>query len=109
LDHPVSSDFFNNLQVIGFTDLGMAWTGWNPLSDENTQNTKVYYYNDASGQGGTGIIVTVIDNKNPLVGGVGFGLRTRLLGYFVRLDFGWGIDNKKVTNKMTALSFTTDF
>ena len=109
LDHPVASDFFNNLQLIGFTDLGMAWTGWNPLSDENTQNTKIYNYNDASGQGGTGIVVTVIDNKNPLVGGVGFGLRTRLLGYFVRLDFGWGIDNRKVTNKTTALSFTTDF
>jgi hypothetical protein len=109
LDHPVSSDFFNNLQVIGFGDVGMAWTGFNPLSDENTQNTKVYVYNDAQGQGGTGIIVTVIDNKNPLVGGLGFGFRTRLLGYFMRLDFGWGIDNWKIQKRVVALSFTTDF
>ena len=109
LDHPVSSDFFNNLQVIGFADVGMAWTGFNPLSDENTQNTKIYYYNDASGTGGTGIIVTVIDNKNPLVGGVGFGFRTRVLGYFMRLDFGWGIDNWQKQKRIVALSFTTDF
>lgn len=109
LDHPVSSDFFNNLQVIGFADVGMAWTGFNPLSDENTQNAKIYYYNDASGTGGTGIIVTVIDNKNPLVGGVGFGFRTRVLGYFMRLDFGWGIDNWQKQKRIVALSFTTDF
>ena len=109
LDHPVSSDFFNNLQVIGFADVGMAWTGFNPLSSENTQNTKVYYYNDVSGTGGTGIVVTVIDNKNPLVGGVGFGFRTRLLGYFMRLDFGWGIDNWQKQKRIVALSFTTDF
>ena len=95
--------------MIGFADVGMAWTGFNPLSNENTQNTKIYYYNDASGTGGTGIIVTVIDNKNPLVGGVGFGFRTRVLGYFMRLDFGWGIDNWQKQKRIVALSFTTDF
>jgi len=112
LDHPVRSDFFNNLQIVGFFDLGMAWNGFNPLSDENTENTISYIYNDPQlGTGGTGIIVTVIDNKNPLVGGTGFGLRSRLLGYFVRLDVAWGIDNLKMSSDMRtiSLSLTTDF
>lgn len=93
INHPLRSDFLNNFQVIGFTDLGMAWYGFNPLSKDNTQNIIKYTQNDPiTGQGGTGVIVTVIDQKNPLVGGVGFGFRSRLLGYFVRMDVGWGID-----------------
>ncbi len=99
----LKSDFLNNLQVIGFGDLGMAWYGLNPLSNENTQNEKTYV------QQGTGVIVTVTDPKNPLVAGVGFGFRSRLLGYFVRLDFGWGIDAMKIQKRVIGLSLTTDF
>jgi hypothetical protein len=103
LNHPVRSDFLNNFQVIGFADMGMAWNGLSPLSKENTENVQDYLYE------GTGIVVTVINEKNPLVGGMGFGLRSRLLGYFVRLDFGWGIDNWIVQKRIVGLSLTTDF
>ncbi len=103
VDQALKSDFLNNLQVIGFGDVGMAWYGWNPLSEDNTQNIKTYY------QQGTGVVVTVTDPKNPLVAGVGFGFRSRLLGYFVRLDFGWGIDALKVQKRVVGLSLTTDF
>ncbi|WP_317898216.1 hypothetical protein [Aurantibacillus circumpalustris] len=110
LTQPVRSDFINNFQVIGFTDIGMAWYGSNPLSPDNTQNIKTFIDNDPrTGGGSTGIIVTVIDDKNPLVGGMGFGLRSRLLGYFVRVDFGWGIDNWIVQKRIIAFSLTTDF
>jgi hypothetical protein len=110
IDHPIRSDFLNNFQIIGFTDLGMAWYGSNPLSDENVQNKKRYVDNDpVLGSGGTGIVVEIQEDKNPLVGGMGFGLRSRLLGYFVRLDFGWGIDNRVVQKRVIALSLTTDF
>lgn len=109
LDHPVRSDFLNNFQIIGFSDVGMAWYGVNPLSRENTENVKTFIDNDTNGSGSTGIIITVIDDKNPLVGGMGFGLRSRLLGYFVRLDFGWGIDNWVVQKRVVAFSLTTDF
>lgn len=102
-NHPLRSDFLNNFQVIGFMDLGMAWTGPNPLSRENTENEQDYFYE------GSGVTVTVVNQKNPLVAGTGFGLRSRLLGYFVRLDFGWGIDNWIWQKRIVALSLTTDF
>lgn len=110
LNHPLRSDFLNNFQVIGFTDIGMAWYSFNPLSEDNTQNIITYSQNDpTTGQGGTGVIVTVIDQKNPLVGGVGFGFRSRLLGYFVRMDLGWGIDAWQVQKRIIGFSLATDF
>lgn len=111
LNYPLKSDFMNNLQIIGFTDVGMAWKGLNPLSDENTQNSKEFIQVDPqTGIGSTSIRVSVIDYKNPLIGGIGFGLRSRIVGYFVRLDFGWGIDNWQREKKaIVNLSFTSDF
>ncbi len=101
---PFRSDFLNNFQLIGFTDIGMAWYGANPLSDLNTQNINTFV------KEGTGVIVTVVNPKNPLVGGMGFGFRSRLFGYFVRLDFGWGIDNWQIEKKkIVGLSLATDF
>jgi len=97
------SDFLNNLQVNIFGDLGMAWYGTNPLSDENTRNVKTYY------QEGTGVIITVVDPKNPLVGGYGFGFRSRLLGYFCRLDFGGGVDALRIQKRIVSFSLATDF
>lgn len=100
-NRPIRSDFVNNFQIIGFGDLGMAWYGANPLSDENTLNKNTYYSNP--------ITLTIYNQKNPLVGGYGLGVRSRLLGYFIRLDFSWGIDDWKVQKSITYLSFTTDF
>lgn len=100
-NRPIRSDFINNFQIIAFGDAGMAWYGVNPLSEENTLNKNIYY--------GNPITLTIYNQKNPLVGGIGFGVRSRLLGYFVRLDFGWGIDAMVVQKSITYLSFTTDF
>jgi len=101
---PFRSDFLNNLQAIGFVDLGMAWYGLNPLDILNTENVNTFV------KEGTGVIVTVVSPKNPLVGGMGFGFRSRLFGYFVRLDFGWGIDNWQIAKKnIVGLSLATDF
>lgn len=101
LNRPIKSDFVNNFQIITFADVGMAWYGVNPLSEDNTLNKSVYYNNP--------ITLTVYNQKSPLVAGYGLGVRSRLLGYFVRLDFGWGVDDLKIQKSITYLSFTTDF
>ncbi len=105
IDRPLRSDFLNNLQLIGFADVGAAWHGWNPLSKENTDNTNTYM----QGSNLSPIIITVINEKNPLVAGLGWGIRSRLYGYFVRLDVGYGIDNFKTQKRVISLSFATDF
>ena len=88
----------------------MSWYGTNPLSKDNTENSKTFIDNDPnSGKGSTGIIIKIIDQKSPLVGGIGFGLRSKLFGYFVRFDISWGIDNLILQKQMLGLSLSTDF
>src|SRR5207253_11390656 len=101
LNRPIRSDFINNFQIVGFGDLGMAWYGTNPLSEENVLNKNVYYNNP--------VTLTIYKQKNPLVGGFGIGFRSRILGYFVRIDFSRGVDDMVVQKGITYLSFTTDF
>lgn len=105
VDRPFRSDFLNNLQLIGFADVGAAWYGFDPLSRENVENTNTYL----QGSNLSPIIITVINEKDPLVAGFGWGLRSRLYGYFVRLDIGYGVDNFKTQRRLIGLSFATDF
>jgi hypothetical protein len=48
--------------------------------------------------------------KDPIVGGVGFGARTKLLGYFIKGDLAWGIEDGKVKKTpMFYFSLSLDF
>ncbi|MCX7727876.1 MAG: hypothetical protein N2203_00230, partial [Bacteroidia bacterium] len=59
----IKSEFWRTFQGIVFADIGAAWYGWNPVSEENTVNKSVYNF--------TSFIITVYEYKNPLVGGFG--------------------------------------
>jgi hypothetical protein len=54
--------------------------------------------------------VTIQQTKTPVILGTGFGFRTSLLGYFIKLDIGWGLDSGVWTQKpLYYLSFGHDF
>lgn len=100
-NRPLRSDFLNNFQIIGFGDLGTAWTGTNPYSDENALFTRVIQ---------TGSLkITVREQREPLVGGYGIGLRSRLLGYFIRADYAWGVEDLVVKKPIFYISLSLDF
>ena len=101
MNRPIKSDFIYNFQIVGFGDVGMAWYGKDPYSEENVLNKNTFF--------GNPITITIYTQKEPIVGGYGLGLRSRLLGYFVRVDFAWGVDAKKVQKGITYLSLSTDF
>jgi Tol biopolymer transport system component len=102
-NRPLRSDFFNNFQLIGFGDLGTAWTGKSPYDPENSLNTTIV------SAAGNPIMVILKNHSDPIIGGYGFGARTRLWGYFVRVDWSWGVENKKVLPRQTYISFSLDF
>ncbi len=104
LNRPIKSDFLNNLQLVTFGDVGTAWTGATPYSTINSINTTVV------GAPGNPITVIISTQQYPFVEGFGEGIRTRILGYFLRLDEAWGINNGIVISQpITYFSFSLDF
>jgi Tol biopolymer transport system component len=99
--HPLRSNFLNSLQVVGFGDIGTAWSGKSPWSRENAYDTEVIKNGP--------ITVTLDTNREPIVAGFGTGLRAQLLGYFIRADWAWGVENSYVLPRIFYLSFSLDF
>ncbi|MFB1018891.1 MAG: hypothetical protein QMC37_01450, partial [Flavobacteriales bacterium] len=83
------------------SDVGSACVGPHPYSDENTFNTTTFENNP--------ITVTIENNREPIVYDFGFGARSRLLGYWVSADWGWGVDNGMMMPKRFTLSLNFDF
>ena len=100
-DKPIKSEFLANFQIIGFGDIGSAWNGPNPYSDENAFNN-ITVTNGA-------VTVSYQNQNDPIIGGLGWGLRTKIWGYFVRFDYAYGIENGLFLNPVTYLSFGLDF
>ena len=103
MNRPLKSDFLNNFQIIGFTDVGTAWTGKSPYSDNNSLNTQTF------SAPGNPVTVIVQTKQEPIVIGYGWGLRSRILGYFIRLDWAHGWDDGKVGPRVFYFSIALDF
>lgn len=99
--HPLSSGFLNNFQVVGFADVGTAWSGLHPFTGENAWDTEIITNGPMT--------ITLDANRDPIVAGYGVGIRGMLLGYFIRLDWAWGVENMEVQPRMFYLSLSLDF
>jgi len=98
-NRPVNNAFLRNFQIIQFTDLGTAWNG-----QFNTIDRPDVIYGNPPVQvriktGGIG----------PFIGGYGFGVRSTLLGYFLRLDAGWPMDGFFKGNPQWYFAMGLDF
>jgi len=100
-NRPLNSEFLANLQLIGFADIGTAWTGPSPYSKKNAYNTEIIYNNP--------LTIIIDKQRDPIVVGYGFGVRSKLLGYFIRADWAWGIDSNIQLPKIFYLSLSLDF
>ncbi|HAO46790.1 MAG TPA: hypothetical protein DCQ97_07690 [Chitinophagaceae bacterium] len=82
-DRTVNNAFLRNFQLVQFIDLGTAWNG----SIKNIERPTYIF-----GPEGSSNPVTVRQKAGgigPLAGGYGFGVRSTLLGYFMKLDTAW--------------------
>ncbi len=101
ISRPIKSDLLRNLQIVGFGDIGTAWNGKSPYSGNNIINTKVIQNNP--------LVITLTTQRDPIIAGYGWGLRSRLFGYFVRADWAWGIAEGVVRPRVFYLSLSLDF
>ncbi len=100
----LTSNFLRNLQFVGFTDIGTAWYGnKGPFNRQNSLNTEIV------GGGQNPFRATVTNFKNPFLVGYGVGVRTTILGYFVKADYAWGLEDKEVNPPKLYLSLGYDF
>jgi hypothetical protein len=101
-NRPMKSDFLKNFMIVPFFDLGTAWSGKSPNADDNTFNKRVVSRYP--------ITATIINIRQPLVGGAGAGLHLKLFGYYVRGDMAWGIEDMQLSKEpVYYVSLSTDF
>ncbi len=98
----VKYSFLRDLQFVGFFDAGLAWHGKSPFDANNP-------INNATLESPPVIIVNIKYFRDPLVMGYGFGMRSTLLRYFVKLDYAWGIETGSIQDPKIYLSLGKDF
>jgi hypothetical protein len=76
---PINNAFLRNFQLVQFFDLGAAWNG----AFDKIERPQVIY--------GTPPVTVRLKagGIGPFAGGYGFGARSTLLGYFLRIDAAW--------------------
>jgi Tol biopolymer transport system component len=100
---PISSSFLRNLLFVGFYDIGSSWTGNSPFSNENSVNTQIIKNEGSPFQ------AKIQNFKNPWLSSYGFGLRTVLLGYYMKFDLAYPIEDYKVGKPRFLVSLGYDF
>ncbi|MBP9080409.1 MAG: PD40 domain-containing protein [Flavobacteriales bacterium] len=100
LNKPVQSDLLRTFQLVAFGDVGTAWTGSDPYAEDNFFNQQVIQRNP--------LTITIRNQREPIIWGYGFGVRARLLGYFMRGDWAWGVDDGVIQKGVFQFSLSLD-
>jgi hypothetical protein len=114
---PVFNYLFRNLrskllrdfQLISFFDIGTAWSGRDPFDEDNPVNITTYPDPNTIGAGTVPVTVRVRRFRDPIIYGYGFGARTTVFGYFIRADYGWGVETGIRGEGKLHLSLGMDF
>ena len=100
----LKSNFLQNTQLLAFLDIGTAWEGVSPFGNSNlTQEVRQNATENPTA------IARVDIYKQPVVMGFGTGVRTEIMGYFLRADIGWGYDTGTVNKARFQFAIGYDF
>jgi hypothetical protein len=87
--------------LVGFADIGTAWQGSSPYSLSNPFNTKIVQ--------APLYTLTVSTQRDPFLYALGFGLRAKILGHYIKFDQGWGYSERALLKPQTTVSIGIDF
>lgn len=102
---PIASNFFRNLQLTAFYDIGSSWTGALPFNSQNSVRTRVV----PEGESSSPFRVELKEYLNPWLYSYGLGLRTMMLGYYVKFDVAWPVENYAVKDPRLYVTLGYDF
>jgi outer membrane protein assembly factor BamA len=103
---PITSNFFRNLQFTAFYDIGTSWTGPVPFNSRNSVRKRVVPEDRESG---SPFVIEINEYLNPWLYSYGVGLRTMMLGYYMKLDVAWPVENYQVKNPRLSITLGFDF
>jgi Tol biopolymer transport system component len=98
---PIASNFFRNLQFVGFYDIGTSWSGKAPF----TTQTAVSYNEIDNGP----FTAKIKNYLNPWLYSYGVGVRTVVFSYYVKFDLAWPVENYQVGKPRGFLTLGFDF
>jgi Tol biopolymer transport system component len=98
---PITSNFFRNLQLIGFYDIGSSWTGPIPINNDNNGRIRIV----ESGP----FEVEIKEYLNPWLYSYGTGFRSMIFGYYLKVDVAWPVENYSIKNPRAYVTFGFDF
>jgi hypothetical protein len=84
MNKPINNAFLRNFQLVQFFDLGTAWAG----GIDQIKRPQAIYVTDPLNPSSPTVRLRA-GGIGPLAGGYGFGARSTLLGYFLRVDAAW--------------------
>jgi hypothetical protein len=102
---PITSNFFRNLQFTAFYDIGTSWTGALPFNAQNSVRKRVVP-DDPSG---SPFLIELNEYLNPWLYSYGLGLRTMMLGYYIKFDLAWPVENYTVKDPRVFVTIGFDF
>jgi len=103
---PITSNFFRNLQFTAFYDIGTSWTGPIPINSRNSVRKRVVPDDPESG---SPFLIEINEYLNPWLYSYGVGLRTMMLGYYMKFDLAWPVENYKVNDPRLSITLGFDF
>jgi WD40-like Beta Propeller Repeat len=100
-DGPVASNFFRNLQLTAFYDIGTSWSGEAPFTSGNSVSYDVIKQPPFE--------VEIKNYLNPWLYSYGFGMRSVILGYYMKFDFAWPVENFERQDPRLFITLGYDF
>jgi Tol biopolymer transport system component len=100
-DGPIASNFFRNLQLTAFYDIGTSWSGAAPFSSGNSVSYEVIKQPPFE--------VEIKNYLNPWLYSYGFGMRSVILGYYMKFDFAWPVENFERQDPRLFITLGYDF
>ena len=82
INKPINNALLRNFQLVQFIDLGTAWNG----AYDKIERPALYY------QAAPVTVKVKAGGVGPFAGGYGFGARSTVFGYFLRVDAAWQMD-----------------
>ncbi|MFZ9504033.1 MAG: translocation protein TolB [Cyclobacteriaceae bacterium] len=102
---PIASNFFRNMQLTAFYDIGSSWSGKPPFTATESVRSRVV----PTSTTGSPFVIRIDEYLNPWLYSYGFGFRSMMFGYYLKFDLAWPVENYTVKDPRLHITLGFDF